>query len=268
MAQDQEGMGADLTGILEDVAAGRVPPEEAARRIRAAGSLDMGFACLDLDRERRTGVPEVVFAASKRPAEAVAIAQRLHAAHGRVLLTRVGRRTLELLRAWRGDLHHNARGRIAWLDDHPERERVGSVLVVSAGTGDLPVAEEAAETALFCGSAVRRLHDVGVAGLHRLLAHVEALRTAEVVVVVAGMEGALPGVVAGLTDRPVVAVPTSVGYGVARGGQAALRTMLATCSPGVAVVNIDNGFGAAVLAHRINRRAAGARFPDAAASLV
>ena len=252
-----EGTAAELAEILEAVAAGRLPVAEAQRRI--GGGVDMGFARLDTDRERRTGVPEVVFAASKAPAEAVAIARRLHAEHGRVLLTRVGRRTRDLLREWRPDLRYNERGRTASVDDRSPSPGVGSVLVVTAGTGDLPVAEEAAETARFCGSAVRRITDVGVAGLHRLLAEVEALRSAEAVVVVAGMEGALPGVVAALTDRPVVAVPASVGYGVARGGYAALLTMLASCAPGMAVVNVDNGFGAAVMAHRINRRAASGR---------
>lgn len=220
------------------------------------GVVDLGYASLDVDRERRTGLPEVVFAASKRPVEALTIAQHLYQEHGRVLLTRVGRRTASLLRQWRPDLHYSEVGRTAWLDDRPAQVAVGQVLVVTAGTGDLPVAEEAAETARFCGSAVQRVTDVGVAGLHRVLGHVAALRAAEVLVVVAGMEGALPGVVAALTDRPVIAVPSSVGYGVARGGMAALLTMLSSCAPGMAVVNVDNGFGAAVMAHRINVRAA------------
>lgn len=222
----------------------------------AGGVTDLGFARLDTAREARTGVPEAVLAENKRPDEVVAIARALHAAHGRVLVTRVRPRVLDALRAWRADLRSNARGRTVVVDDRSRQPGVGRILVVTAGTADLPVAEEAAETASFCGSAVARLTDVGVAGLHRIVAALPALHSAEVVVVVAGMDGALPGVVAGLTDRPVIAVPTAVGYGVAAGGYAALMTMLANCSAGLAVVNVGNGFGAGVLAHRINRRAA------------
>ncbi len=221
----------------------------------AGGAAGLGFAHVDTAREARTGVAEAVLAEGKRPHEVVAIARALHAAHGRVLVTRVEPAALRALRAWRADLRGNALGRTVVVDDRPPVAGVGRVLVVTAGTADLPVAEEAAETAAFCGSAVARLTDVGVAGLHRIAAALPALRQAEVVVVVAGMEGALPGVVAGLTDRPVIAVPSPVGYGVAAGGYAALMTMLANCSAGLAVVNIGNGFGAGVLAHRINRRA-------------
>jgi NCAIR mutase (PurE)-related protein len=243
----------DLEATLRALASGALTPEEAARRIRALGFVDLGFAKVDVDRERRTGLPEVVLAAGKEPEDAVAIAARLLERHGRVLLTRVPRRTLARLEAWRPGWRWNRWARTAWRDERGDRPpAVGHVLVVTAGTSDRPVAEEVLETLAFCGSAASRLEDVGVAGLHRLLAHVDALRAARVVVVVAGMEGALPSVVTGLTDRPVVAVPTSRGYGVSRGGWAALGTMLASCAPGMAVVNVDNGFGAAVLAHRIN----------------
>ncbi len=232
----------------------------------AEAAADLGFARPDTAREARTGVPEAVLAEGKRPEEVAAIARSLHAAHGRVLVTRVGARALAALRAWRPDLRSNARARTVIVDDRPHLPGIGRVLLVTAGTADLAVAEEAAETAAFCGSAVTRLTDVGVAGLHRIVAALPALRSAEVVVVVAGMEGALPGVVAGLTDRPVIAVPSPVGYGVAAGGYAALMTMLANCSAGLAVVNIGNGFAAGVLAHRINRRTASGDGPGTPAA--
>lgn len=242
--------------ILESVAAGSLSPEAALGRLQTEWPVaDLGFARLDTLREARTGVPEVVFGEGKAAADLLAIAQRLLAAHGRVLVTRVAPEAHDALARWRPDLRWNERARTVVVSDRPV-EPFGSVLVVAAGTTDLPVAEEVAETLAFCGSAVRRLTDVGVAGLHRLLAALPLLRASEVVVAVAGMEGTLPGVISGLTDRPVIGVPTSVGYGVAAGGRAALRTMLASCSPGLAVVNIDNGFGGAILAHRINVRAA------------
>lgn len=221
---------------------------------------DMGFARLDTLREARTGVPEVIFGEGKRPEDVVAIAQRLVANHGRVLVTRAPDTTLHALQAWRPDVRWVPSARVAVVDERSSLPSpVGRVLVVAAGTTDLPVADEAAETAAFCGSAVERLTDVGIAGLHRLIGSLPQLRLAEVIVAVAGMDGALPGVIAGLVDRPVVAVPRSVGYGVAAGGVAALLTMLASCAPGMAVVNIDNGFGAGVMAHRINALATGRR---------
>lgn len=244
--------------LLRAVAAGRVAPEAAMARLGDLPFADLGFARLDTLREARTGVPEVVFGERKRPEEVVAIASRLVAAHGRVLVTRTPEETLEALRAWRPDVRWVPSARIAVVDERRQVPApVGRVVVVAAGTTDLPVADEAAETAAFCGSAVERINDVGVAGLHRLVAALPQLRAAEVVVAVAGMDGAMPGVIAGLVDRPVVAVPTSVGYGVAAGGLAALLSMLAACAPGMAVVNIDNGFGAGVMAHRINVRSAG-----------
>ncbi len=232
-------------------------PEAALTRLGDLPFADVGFARVDTLREARTGVPEVVFGEGKRPEHVVELASRLVANHGRVLVTRASDATLAALTAWRPDLRCLPSARIAVLDQRRERPApVGRVLVVAAGTTDLPVADEAAETAAFCGSAVARLNDVGIAGLHRLLASLPLVRQAAVVVVVAGMDGALPGVVAGLVDRPVVAVPRSVGYGVASGGIAALLTMLASCAPGMATVNIDNGFGAGVMAHRINVGAA------------
>jgi len=243
--------------MLHAVAAGELSVADALRRLQSDFPVaDLGFARLDTLREVRTGVPETVFGQGKLPEDIVAIARRLHAVHGRVLVTRADEAAVAALRAWRPDLNWNRRGHTVVVDDRGAVPSGGQVLVVAAGTTDLPVAEEAAETVAFCGSPVRRLTDVGVAGLHRLLAIVPDLRAADVVIAVAGMEGALPGVAAGLTDRPVIGVPTSVGYGVSEGGRAALTTMLASCSPGLAVVNIDNGFGAGVLAHRIQARSA------------
>ncbi len=246
-----------LLDLLRAVAAGGVAPEAALSRLGDLPFADLGFARLDTLREVRTGVPEVVFGERKRPEDVVAIAHRLVEAHGRVLVTRTPDATAEALRTWRGDVRWVPSARVAVVDDRIDKTApVGRIVVVAAGTTDLPVADEAAETAAFCGSAVERVTDVGVAGLHRLLAALPQLRSAEVIVAVAGMEGTMPGVIAGLVDRPVIAVPTSVGYGVASGGVAALHTMLASCASGMAVVNIDNGFGAGVMAHRINVRAA------------
>ncbi len=209
------------------------------------------FATLDHQRALRAGFPEVVFGPGKRPDELVSIVGRLYARHGLALATRVDEAGLvALARAYpRAEVHPRARAVV--LRVRPARRR-GRVLVVSAGTADLPVAEEAQVTAEVMGSRVERVADVGVAGLHRLLAHRAKLRQARVVVVVAGLEGALPSVVGGLVDRPLIAVPTSVGYGAHFGGLAALLAMLNSCAPGVTVVNVDNGFGAGYAAHLIN----------------
>lgn len=254
MRNDRLGPGG-LRELLDAVARGEVDPEEALGHLA-----DWPFALVpgaegvvaraDTLRELRTGLPEVVFGGGKEPSEIVAIVERLYRAHGRVLVTRLSVEAESALREREMPLRVNRRARTATVGEVPAGR--GDVLIVAAGTSDLPVAEEAIETSWFCGSTAETLVDVGVAGLHRLLASVPRLRRARVIVAVAGMEGTLPGVIAGLTDRPVIAVPTSVGYGVSAGGQAALRTMLTSCAPGLAVVNIDNGFGAAVLAHRIN----------------
>lgn len=241
--------------MLQELVAGRRRVEDVAQLLAGLPSLALGYARLDTARQMRTGVPEVVFAQGKRPEQTLEIAQRLFEAHGRCLVTRVSPRAARRLADWRPAGHYNPVARTWRLQPPSSMPPVGRVVVLSAGTADEPVAEEVTETLTFCGSRAERIADVGIAGLHRLLGVLHEVRTAEVVVAVAGMDGAMPAVVAGLTDRPVIAVPTSVGYGVARGGAAALRTMLASCAPGMAVVNIDNGFGAAVLAHRINLRA-------------
>jgi pyridinium-3,5-biscarboxylic acid mononucleotide synthase len=243
--------------LLRKVKAGRVAPEAAAEELatlpfEAVG----GVAVVDHHRAMRTGVPEVVYGESKTAAQIADILRALARAGQGALATRVDAdKGAEVV----GRVRHAEYLAIARLVRVPPRRPpavAGTVAVVCAGTSDLPVAEEAALTAEFLGSRVVRITDVGVAGLHRLLARVPELRGADAVVVVAGMEGALPSVVAGLIDRPLVAVPTSIGYGVGAGGLVALGSMLSSCAAGVTVVNIDNGFGAAVAAARIARCAA------------
>jgi len=214
---------------------------------------DLGFARIDLDRERRCGVPEVVFAPGKSAAQIEAILRATTAAGRNGWASRVSPEQADALCRLLPDAVHHAGARTLTWDVAPLPERTGLVAVLCAGTSDLAVAEEAAFTAERLGSRVLREYDVGVAGLHRLLACIERIRQARAVVVVAGMEGALPSVVGGLVAAPVVAVPTSVGYGAGAGGIAALLGMLAGCVPGVTVVNIDNGFGAGVAAAKINR---------------
>jgi NCAIR mutase (PurE)-related protein len=245
-----------LRELLQAVQAGRLAPDAALEQLRRLPYQDLGFAKLDTHRAIRSGAPEAVYCPGKTPAQVVAILRRLVEDHANVLATRADETVHAATLAAGLAVRYHAEARL--LVANPRSLLgIGLVAVVSAGTADLPVAEEAAITAETLGSRVERIHDAGVAGLHRLLAHHDRLLEANAVIVVAGMEGALASVVGGLIDRPVVAVPTSVGYGVAAGGLAALLSMLSTCAPGVAVVNIDNGFGAACLADRINKLAAG-----------
>lgn len=243
-----------LRALLEEVAAGATAPAEAERRLAWTPVEDLGFARVDHHRTLRHGFPEVVFGPGKTPEQLVSLAGRIAARGDGFLATRVSAAGIRALAAAFPAMELNRVGRTAWL--RPEaplsRRTRGSVLVVTAGTGDLPVAEEAAVTAAAFGNPVARLTDVGVAGIHRVLAAREALGDAAVVIVVAGMEGALPSVVGGLVGAPVIAVPTSVGYGASFGGLSALLGMLNSCAQGVTVVNIDNGFGAAAAASRIN----------------
>jgi NCAIR mutase (PurE)-related protein len=243
-----------LRALLAEVASGSVAVDEAERRLAWAPVEDLDFARVDHHRALRQGYPEVVFGAGKTPEHLVAIMQRIAARGDGVLATRVAPEVADALRAALPGIDLDPLGRTAWLPaEHPvERKTRGTVLVVTAGTSDLPVAEEAAVTARAFGNPVERLTDVGVAGIHRVLAARETLGSASVVIVVAGMEGALPSVVGGLVSVPVIAVPTSVGYGAAFGGLSALLGMLNSCAQGVTVVNIDNGFGAAAAASRIN----------------
>jgi hypothetical protein len=244
----------DVRELLDAVRRGDVAVEAAFERLRALPVRDLGHTRLDLQREARCGAPEVIFAEGKTVQQAVEIARAALEHHGRVLATRCPPETAQaLLAAVPGAVHH-ARSRCVVVEPRERRASGGRVLVVSAGTSDEPAAEEALVTARFLGVETDALRDVGVAGLHRLLAHEGALRAADALVVVAGMEGALPSVVAGLVDVPVVAVPTSVGYGASLGGLAALLAMLNSCAAGVTVVNIDNGFGAGFAAARIAAR--------------
>jgi NCAIR mutase (PurE)-related protein len=218
----------------------------------AAPDAGLPFATLDLDRARRQGAPEVVFGEGKSPEQCVAIAERLAAARHGVLLTRTSDAARAALRARFPEARVHDVARTAWLAPAAPRPVVsGHACVVTAGTSDLPVADECLETLAFLGVPAERVADVGVAGVHRVLARADQLRSARAVVVVAGMDGALPSVVGGLVAGPVIAVPTSVGYGAAFGGLAPLLTMLNSCAAGVTVVNIDNGFGAAMAVWRL-----------------
>lgn len=243
-----------LRALLAEVAGGTLAVEEAERRLAWAPVEDLDFARVDHHRALRQGFPEVVFGAGKTPEQLVGIAERIAARGEGFLATRVALEAEAPLRRALPGVEINPLGRTAWLAaEHPaERKTRGSILIVTAGTSDLPVAEEAAVTARAFGNPVERLTDVGVAGIHRVLAARDVLGSASVVIVVAGMEGALPSVVGGLVSVPVIAVPTSVGYGAAFGGLSALLGMLNSCASGVTVVNIDNGFGAAAAASRIN----------------
>ncbi len=234
--------------LLERVQAGRINPEKALEKLRHMPYEDMGFAKVDHHRALRNTVPEVIYAEGKTQEEVVSIAKSIYKNSGRLLITRATGEIHKKLRI-KGAKFHKRSGII---EAGGVKKGKGSVLVVSAGTSDLPVAEEAAVTATFLGSTVDSVHDAGVAGIHRIMSSRHLLESARVVVVVAGMEGALPSVVGGLVDRPIIGVPTSVGYGTSLGGLTALFAMLNSCVPGIAVMNIDNGFGAGCLAHRIN----------------
>ena len=215
--------------------------------------VDLGFARVDLDRRRRTGFPEVIFGQGKTPAEVARIAQVILERETVLLATRISREQFDAVQVEFPTAVYHERARCLTIERQPLPKRKLSVAVVAAGTSDLPVAEEAAITLEIFGNKVERIYDAGVAGLHRLLVETDRLRECAVLIVVAGMEGALPSVVAGLVDKPVIAVPTSTGYGASFGGLAALLGMLNSCGSGVTVVNIDNGFGAAYAAATINR---------------
>ena len=240
-----------LEVLLAEVAAGRLAPGAALDRLRHLPFEDLPFARIDHHRALRQGFPEVVFCEGKTTEQVVAICERLEAATGTFLGTRATPAMAERLKARFPTLAWHQVARVVHLAGERPPRRTGTILVVSAGTSDLPIAEEAAIVADAFGHLVDRLIDVGVAGLHRLLAANDQLQRAKVVIVVAGMEGALPSVVGGIVGVPVIAVPTSVGYGASFGGLAALLGMLNSCAAGVTVVNIDNGFGAAAAASRI-----------------
>jgi NCAIR mutase (PurE)-related protein len=218
-----------------------------------AGFVDLGFARVDTDRRRRCGFPEVIFGLGKTPSDVAAIAEVILQREPVLLVSRATDEQHAAVAAIAPEARWHQRARCITVERPPLPKRLGEIAVVCAGTSDLPVAEEAAVTLDVFGSTVRRVNDVGVAGLHRLLAERDRLEACDVIIVVAGMEGALPSAVAGLVSKPVIAVPTSVGYGASVGGLAALLGMLNSCGSGVTVVNIDNGFGAAYAAAQIHR---------------
>ncbi len=243
-----------LAQILQEVREGRLQPEEAARLFEDLQTEDLGYAAVDHHRAVRLGFPEVIFGEGKSVEQVIGILRSLQARQDTVLITRVNGDKAAAIRKEIPGLDYNpGAGTLLWARGKIESCGRGTILVVAAGTSDLPVAEEAAVTARALGNEVDTLYDVGIAGIHRLLMNSKKLRAASVIIAVAGMEGALPSVIGGLVDRPVIAVPTSVGYGASFGGIAALLGMLNSCAPGVVVVNIDNGFGAAYAATVMNR---------------
>lgn len=242
-----------LRQLLASVRSGEVSVDDAISQLAVLPYEDIGLAKIDHHRAVRRGFPEVVFGAGKTAEQVAAIVARLTSGADRVLVTKVDEACFDAVRQLVPDAEYHPIARVITINRTKEAPSRPGVMVLSGGTSDIPVAEEAAITAELMGSAVERSYDVGVAGVHRLLDHLPRLRAARVVVVVAGMEGALPSVVGGLVAVPVIAVPTSVGYGASFGGLAALLTMLNSCAAGVAVVNIDNGFGAGYLAALINR---------------
>jgi len=248
---------AEATRLLEQFRAGKASRDAVLRAFQAAPIADLGYAQVDTHRALRKGFPEVIYGAGKTPAQVAGIAARLVSKDQRVLATRLTPEHAKLLKKkFRHAIYHEA-ARCVTIETAPVPKRPGTIAVVCAGTSDLPVAEEAAVTAEIMGNTVVRLTDVGVAGIHRLLGRLEVIQSANAIVCVAGMEGALPSVVAGLVDRPLIAVPTSVGYGASFGGVAALLAMLNSCGSGVTVVNIDNGFGAGYAASQINATVTG-----------
>lgn len=245
--------------LLEKFRAGGVGRDEVLHAFQAAPVVDLGFAKIDTHRALRKGFPEVVFGAGKTPEQVLKIASKLIEREERLLVTRITPQHARLLkRKFKRAVYHEL-ARCVTIEKAPAEKRSGTIVVACAGTSDLPIAEEAAVTAEIMGNQVERISDIGVAGVHRLLGRLGTIQSANVVIVVAGMEGALPSVVGGLISKPVIAVPTSIGYGANFGGLAALLGMLNSCSSGVTVVNIDNGFGAGYAASQINQLAQGKR---------
>ena len=245
-------MKSDTKAILTALSEGGITVDEALARLKTAPFDDLGYAKVDLHRRIRQGAAEVIYGAGKSPAQICGILSSMASAgQERVLITRLSPDAAEEIRKIH-PIEYYPTPRIGILGGFPKPDGIGKIVVATGGTSDIPVAEEAALTAEILGNQVTRLYDVGVAGLHRLLAHMEDIMSASVIIAVAGMEGALASVIGGLADCPVIAVPTSVGYGASFGGVSALLSMLNSCASGVSVVNIDNGFGAGFLAGRIN----------------
>jgi NCAIR mutase (PurE)-related protein len=245
-------MNTDIRNILEGVHNGTVSVDEAVMSLKLQPFEDIGYAKVDLHRKVRQGAAEVIYGAGKTPEQIIGIAEvMVKNGQNTILITRLSEEAAEKIReVYDIDYHKDARCGI--IGKMPEADGIGKIVVATAGTSDIPIAEEATLTASVLGNEVVRLYDVGVAGLHRTLSHLEEIMSASVIIAIAGMEGALASVIGGLSDCPVIAVPTSVGYGASFGGLSALLSMLNSCASGVSVVNIDNGFGAGYLAHMIN----------------
>ena len=244
----------DTRQILEKVKGGSLSIQEAEGMLRRQPFEDLGYAKLDTHRKVRSGFPEVIFCSGKADEHLLQIFGRLLEEEGEVFGTRASKEQYELINSRYPKVEYDPISRIIKMEK-PDKVRKGRIAVCTAGTADIPVAEEAAQTAEYFGNNVDRIYDVGVAGIHRLLAHTEQIQEANCIVAVAGMEGALASVIGGLVDKPVIAVPTSVGYGASMHGISALLTMINSCANGLAVVNIDNGYGAGYLAAQMNRMA-------------
>lgn len=245
-----------LQEILESVKSGSVSVEEAERILKKESYEEMGYAKLDTSRKARTGFAEVIYCSNKADEHLPNIFERLYREDGEVFGTRASQHQYELVKEKFPEVEYDPISRILKIEKK-DKKRIGKIAVCSAGTADIPVAEEAAQTAEYFGTNVERIYDVGVSGMHRLFSRLETIQSANCVIAVAGMEGALASVMGGLVSRPVIAVPTSVGYGASMHGLSALLTMINSCANGIAVVNIDNGYGAGYLATQINRLAAG-----------
>lgn len=239
--------------VLEKVKSGELSLEEAEQFFRRAPFDEMGYAKLDTHRKTRSGFPEVIFCSGKADEHLLPIVEHLYAANGEVFGTRASQHQYELLKEKFPQIQYDPVSRIIKIEKDNKPEGVGMIAVCTAGTADVPVAEEAAATAEYFGAKVERIYDVGVAGIHRLFSRLDVIQQANCIVAVAGMEGALASVLGGLVDKPVIAVPTSVGYGASFGGLSALLTMINSCANGIATVNIDNGYGAGYIATQINR---------------
>ena len=245
-------MKTEVKQILEDVQSGEMSVDEALMKLKMSPYEDIGYAKIDMHRKIRKGFPEVIYGAGKTPEQIRGIVDAMQdKGQSHILITRLSGEAAQLL-ADDSDFHYHPEAKIGFYGEMPRPDGIGKIVIATGGTSDIPVAEEAALTAEFLGNRVTRLFDVGVAGIHRLLAHAQEISQAQVIVAVAGMEGALPSVIGGLTAAPVIAVPTSIGYGANFGGVSALLAMLNSCASGVSVVNIDNGFGAGYQASAIN----------------
>ncbi len=249
-------MNTEIKNILEGVRDGSLSVEEAVMKLKLTPFEDIGYAKVDLHRRVRQGTAEVIYGAGKTPEQIKGIVEVMkNNGQGTILITRLGEEAADEIKE-KYKMEYRKEARCGIIGEIPQPDGLGKVVVATAGTSDIPVAEEAATTAEVLGNEVIRLYDVGVAGLHRTLSHLEEIMSANVIIAIAGMEGALASVIGGLSDCPVVAVPTSVGYGASFGGLSALLSMLNSCASGVSVVNIDNGFGAGYLANMINHPAA------------